>query len=258
MDKEQGPTPDDYRDARGPEWRAIFDTLRDYRLSNMTYEGTSDEFYPLVDLMSNEGQGVDTGEMQMVELADEISLAVKTARHEQAEVVGWTGSGSLKAVSEGNEGYIWPSKADAHPIPLFASPPSVAKGGGTDNMVAETLRKLLAEVRGMEAREAEFRTLMGNTNWSILILRADDATAALDVGDEGREGWQPIHTAKKDRTIILGAWPLDRAGKLWVRLPVFWDGDAWVAPWDVSGPHPVELWCDLPSLPTPPSRGEGE
>lgn len=93
MNKEQGPTPGDYRDARGPEWRAIFDTLRDYRLSNMTYEGTSDEFYPLVDLMSNEGQGIDTGEMQMVELADEISLAVKTARRssdEQVEVVGHT------------------------------------------------------------------------------------------------------------------------------------------------------------------------
>lgn len=39
-----------------------------------------------------------------------------------AEPVAYTGSGSMMALKDGREGYIWPSPADAHPIALYAAP----------------------------------------------------------------------------------------------------------------------------------------
>lgn len=41
----------------------------------------------------------------------------------KAEPAAWTGSGSMAALMDGREGFIWPAKADAHPIPLFVRPP---------------------------------------------------------------------------------------------------------------------------------------
>lgn len=43
-----------------------------------------------------------------------------------AQPVAWTGSGSLMALKDGREGFIWPNSADAHPIPLYA------RGQGAD------------------------------------------------------------------------------------------------------------------------------
>jgi hypothetical protein len=42
--------------------------------------------------------------------------------------IAWTGSGSLMALADGREGYIWPCPAGAHPIPLYDHPeqPAVA------------------------------------------------------------------------------------------------------------------------------------
>ncbi len=68
-----------YRRERGPEWCAIFDTMRDYRLSNMVFDGT-EEPYCLVDAVSNEGGSVESGEEQLLMLADEISLALAARR----------------------------------------------------------------------------------------------------------------------------------------------------------------------------------
>ena len=39
-----------------------------------------------------------------------------------AEPVAYTGSGSLSAIKSHVEGWIWGSKAEAHPIPLYLSP----------------------------------------------------------------------------------------------------------------------------------------
>lgn len=38
--------------------------------------------------------------------------------------VAWTGNGSLMALADGREGFLWPTKGEAHPIPLFAAPPA--------------------------------------------------------------------------------------------------------------------------------------
>lgn len=39
------------------------------------------------------------------------------------EPAAWTGSGSMAALKDGREGFIWPAKSEAHPIPLYARPP---------------------------------------------------------------------------------------------------------------------------------------
>ena len=60
---------------------------------------------------------------------------------EQQERVGlvsvaFTGSGSLEAIKRGDEGFIWGSKADAHPIELFVHSKDVicVKCNGTGEM----------------------------------------------------------------------------------------------------------------------------
>jgi len=45
--------------------------------------------------------------------------------------------------------------------------------------VAETLRKLAAEVGGLKAFEPGVREAIGNTNWTVLMQRLDEADAAL-------------------------------------------------------------------------------
>lgn len=115
---------DALRQERGPTWCAIFDAMRDYRLSNMVFEGT-DESFCLVDLVSTIGGDISTGENELLALADEISLAIdatlaKSALREDGGVVAaWTGSGSLAALLHGGEGHIWPYRSDAHPIALY-------------------------------------------------------------------------------------------------------------------------------------------
>ncbi|GLK65657.1 Lar family restriction alleviation protein [Paracoccus kondratievae] len=60
---------------------------------------------------------------------------------QEAEPVAWTGNGSLMALAEGHEGFMWPAKADAHPIPLYAHPPqpseTVAAVGRAFNEIRE-------------------------------------------------------------------------------------------------------------------------
>lgn len=82
-----------YRASRGPEWCKIFDTLRDYRMSNMAWED-GEPGYPLVDLMSRVGDTVTIadGEWEMVLLADEIGivLAESAPAWEAVEPAGGT------------------------------------------------------------------------------------------------------------------------------------------------------------------------
>lgn len=66
-----------YRQSRSPLWRMVFDTVRDYRLSNMTDADDPNMAYPLVDLMSNPGPAtIATGEHEMALLTDEIVTAL--------------------------------------------------------------------------------------------------------------------------------------------------------------------------------------
>ena len=64
--------------SRDAVWRKVFATLRDYRMQNMSDADDPSCAYPLVDLMSNDGASIATGEEEMVNLADEISLALST------------------------------------------------------------------------------------------------------------------------------------------------------------------------------------
>lgn len=71
---QEGGEMEKYLTARSPEWAAVFHTLREHRMSNMVDE--DDTPYPLVDLMSNDGQSIETGEWEMIMLADDICEAL--------------------------------------------------------------------------------------------------------------------------------------------------------------------------------------
>ena len=78
--------------SRGLLHRAIYDVLRDHRMSNMADEdGTIG--YPLVDLMSNQATAdIGTGMVQMVELADEIVESIPANGLQLDRKVGMYGS----------------------------------------------------------------------------------------------------------------------------------------------------------------------
>lgn len=65
-----------YWAARPHKWRVIYTELVNYRMTNMVNEGT-DEPYPLVDNMSCEDDTIQSGELELVYLADEIHLALE-------------------------------------------------------------------------------------------------------------------------------------------------------------------------------------
>ncbi len=103
---------DAYRKDRGPAWTVIFDTLREYDLTNMVCDDGSDAPYPLVDLMSNEGESITTGENEMINLADEIHMALEDAAPPQEPTASEIRA-AAKAISFGfgdrpgfEEGYL--------------------------------------------------------------------------------------------------------------------------------------------------------
>ena len=78
--------------SRGLLHRAIYDVLREHRMSNMADEdGTIG--YPLVDLMSNQAPAdIGTGMVQMVELADEIAASIPAIALQLDRKLGMYGS----------------------------------------------------------------------------------------------------------------------------------------------------------------------
>lgn len=62
--------------------------------------------------------------------------------------VAWTGSGSLRALELGGEGFIWPEKAKAHPIPLYARPSPGVSREEVAALVSERLDQFASYVRG--------------------------------------------------------------------------------------------------------------
>lgn len=63
--------------------------------------------------------------------------------------------------------------------------------------------------------------------------------------------WQPIETAPKDGTKILGAWPQLRKHKWWTIQPIFFYCGNWIHGWDEDEDlalHPTH-WMPLPEPP---------
>jgi hypothetical protein len=54
--------------------------------------------------------------------ADNVQAAIQFVLDRRDKPVAYTGSGSMMALKDGREGFIWPTSADAHPIPLYAAP----------------------------------------------------------------------------------------------------------------------------------------
>ncbi|WP_257556494.1 hypothetical protein [Sphingobium sp. CFD-2] len=78
----------------------------------------------------DDGDRADAGTNPLMEahIADFRATLSSPPAAEQ-EAVAYTGSGSLMALKDGREGFIWPTPADAHPIPLYATPPAPALDG---------------------------------------------------------------------------------------------------------------------------------
>lgn len=61
----------------------------------------------------------------------------------EALPVAWTGSGSLRALELGGEGFIWPEKGKAHPIPLYARP---VPGVSREEVLEEAAKRVEAQI----------------------------------------------------------------------------------------------------------------
>lgn len=73
-----------------PVRETIFKALRKYKLTNMVEDDGLDAGYPLVDLMSNDGTEITTGEAEMRVLADHIGEALDSAgTHPSSDRIGW-------------------------------------------------------------------------------------------------------------------------------------------------------------------------
>jgi hypothetical protein len=73
-------------------------------------------------------------------------LKEERARSGQGEPVAWTGSGSLRAIAGGLDGYMWPDKADAHPIPLYLAGRQAMTAYDERSKYKERLEEAEAEV----------------------------------------------------------------------------------------------------------------
>ena len=88
------------------------------------------------------------------------------------------------------------------------------------------------------------------TRWSISRWNGDTEYIRADLVPQ----WQPIETAPKDGTRILGAWPQLR--KWWTIQPVFFHCGDWIHGWDEDEDlalYPTH-WMPLPTPPQPTAR----
>lgn len=130
--------------ARAPVTDTIYETIREFRLTNMRDEDGCD--YPLVDAMTRNGRSIADGEEQMRDLAYAISQALAAAPPPPAIIGGDSPSEREKALREALEtfqSYGCPACggdcASANP-PVYCCPlqearaallATPAEGGGT-------------------------------------------------------------------------------------------------------------------------------
>lgn len=62
------------------------------------------------------------------------------------------------------------------------------RAGDTSHLALTALRKLAAEVSGLRVFEPEVRLAISNTNWSVLMLRLDEADALLTRTSTNKNG----------------------------------------------------------------------
>lgn len=168
-----------------------------------------------------------------------VYAAIQALEGEQ-EPVGWTGSGTLAYLKAGLEGFIWPSKAEAHPVALYAHPAPVGDQEGfawvlmrniqphtvflvEADAIAERDRKRASEMewRAQNAHVADVRTY-----WNVDKTPLAQANPPVRSGDQERIAeWQPIETAPKDRGPIVVAFsPED-----WTTAEAVWRDGEWRA-----------------------------
>lgn len=93
-------------------------------------------------------------------------------------------------------------------------------------------------------------TMFGSNSEEALWRKVQELSTALE--NAGKDAWQPMESAPKDGTGLLGwisSWD--------AHVVMFWRGDSWATPMKSTGfviiPQPSH-WMPLP---TPPTIGEG-
>lgn len=163
-----GQVSDELRTERGPEWCAIFDTLRDYRLSNMTFEGT-DEPFCLVDLVSTIGGDISTGEDELIALADDVSLALDALTRRSSAGVNGDAVAAMESARTLLFGLgLWSSDEYAALTAALSSPSHI----GEDEPVAWTVR----DGEPSDELGATFDVLLPSGEWrGCVAVDANDA-----------------------------------------------------------------------------------
>lgn len=109
---------------------------------------------------------------------------------EEQEPVAWTGSGSLMALKDGREGFIWPQSADAHPIPLYTHPAPVPA-------VPDDVADLIADIRTEQA-VGDIRSAFADHLVATIEAQAAELAQVKELLEEAREwNWIDFEEAKK-------------------------------------------------------------
>jgi hypothetical protein len=154
----------------------IFATLRDYRMSNMMDEDGG--FYPLIDLMSNDGTSIATGEAEMLLLADDIAAALASAKPAQAGEV----EALAKRLEGGFSGFDECDAVIAQAASLLRS-----QAGEVDRLTAErdALRAALAAPLQVpeiiEVGKAIHRYIAAESTVDIGAISYDAAVAVANI-----------------------------------------------------------------------------
>lgn len=179
-------TEQDYDPLRG----AIYEVLRNHRLSNMVFDGT-DDAYCLVDCVTAKGQPIADGEEQLRDLADELAYVVGGAPRISiesggAEPAAWRCERPEKADGNGKwhyyDGPPNPSHLARNVQPLYAAPTvseSITVASGVREALTWTrddLAEGLAQIDGVQ-----LPTHSLNADWRNYRERADDLLAHLSL-----------------------------------------------------------------------------
>lgn len=134
----------------------------------------------VVEIEHTRDLAVDNAEREQVQRAVNAYVGALARSSEGAEPVAWTGTGSLAAICQGGEGYIWGSSAPAHPLALYLSPQPQGGGEADDDLYMAGFRHGIMTARVTTAEALSEAPLAAQA--------ADEALAALSAPKAPVEG----------------------------------------------------------------------
>jgi hypothetical protein len=96
--------------------------------------------------LNQRGDNLETFDIVVHEIVSAALPALTAYREGMGEPFAWTGSGSIMAVEDGREGFIWNKAAEAHPIPLYLSPPDASALAEEVKRLRDALKNLTENI----------------------------------------------------------------------------------------------------------------